>query len=56
MVDRSLGLGEISLQRKNYTQAEEYLRHAVKAAPDYGPAHYYLGLDARSAWEKSGSG
>jgi tetratricopeptide (TPR) repeat protein len=38
------GLGIIAYRRKDYPQAISRLRSAVQDAPDYQPAHYYLGL------------
>ncbi len=38
------GMGIIAFRSKDYTQAEQYLARAEKAAPDYQPAHYYRGL------------
>ncbi|HTV82303.1 MAG TPA: tetratricopeptide repeat protein [Acidobacteriaceae bacterium] len=36
--------GEVFYQEKKYQQALPLLEQAVAAAPDYQPAHYYLGL------------
>jgi tetratricopeptide (TPR) repeat protein len=38
------GMGIIALRSKNYAQAEQYLAHAEKTAPNYQAAHYYRGL------------
>jgi tetratricopeptide (TPR) repeat protein len=38
------GMGILTFRAKDYTQAEQYLARAEKAAPDYQPAHYYRGL------------
>lgn len=38
------GAGQALFQQKHYPQALDYLNRAVAAAPDYAPAHYYLGL------------
>ena len=38
------GEGELAYRRKDYAQAKVYLKRAVEAAPEYQPAHYYLGL------------
>ncbi|HEV2576811.1 MAG TPA: tetratricopeptide repeat protein [Acidobacteriaceae bacterium] len=38
------GMGIIAFRGKNYAQADQYLAHAEKAAPNYQPAHYYRGL------------
>ncbi len=38
------GLGQIAYRRHDYSAAQTSLKAAVKAAPDYQPAHYYLGL------------
>ncbi len=38
------GLGEIAYRQRNYPAAQTSLAAAVQAAPDYQPAHYYLGL------------
>ena len=38
------GMGIIAFRSKDYSQAEQYLARAEKAAPDYQPAHYYRGL------------
>ena len=38
------GLGEIAYRQRNYPAAQASLAAAVQAAPDYQPAHYYLGL------------
>lgn len=38
------GAGQACFQQKQYSQALDYLNRAVAAAPDYSPAHYYLGL------------
>jgi tetratricopeptide (TPR) repeat protein len=38
------GLGETYFKEKKYDKALEYLKHAITAAPDYQPGHYYLGL------------
>ena len=37
-------MGILAFRAKDYTQAEQYLARAEKAAPDYQPAHYYRGL------------
>lgn len=38
------GLGEAYFKKKKYDKALDYLKHAITAASDYQPAHYYLGL------------
>lgn len=38
------GTGIAYFKQKQYEKAEEALRKAVDAAPDYQPGHYYLGL------------
>ena len=38
------GLGQIAYRQRNYAAAQTSLTAAVQAAPDYQPAHYYLGL------------
>ena len=38
------GIGTAYFQLKQYDNAEEWLRKATLAAPDYQPGHYYLGL------------
>ncbi len=38
------GLGVLAFRAKDYVKAEQYLAAAEKAAPNYGPAHYYRGL------------
>ena len=38
------GMGIIAFRSKNYSEAEQYLAHAEKTAPNYQPAHYYRGL------------
>ena len=38
------GLGQIAYRRREYADAQTSLMAAVHAAPDYQPAHYYLGL------------
>ena len=38
------GLGQIAYRRHDYSAAQTSFTAAVKAAPDYQPAHYYLGL------------
>jgi tetratricopeptide (TPR) repeat protein len=38
------GTGIAYFKQKQYEKAEEALRKAVAAAPDYQPGHYYLGL------------
>ena len=38
------GMGILAYRARDYSRAEGYLAAAVKAAPDYAPAHYYLGL------------
>jgi tetratricopeptide (TPR) repeat protein len=38
------GCGEARFKQKQYREAKEFLDRAVAAAPDYPPAHYYLGL------------
>ena len=40
-------MGILSYRGKDYAAAERVLREAVAAAPDYQPAHYYLGLTLR---------
>lgn len=41
------GMGIIAYREKNYAASEQYLTKAIAAAPDYQPAHYYLGLTLR---------
>lgn len=38
------GMGIIAFRNRSYAQAEQYLAHAEKTAPNYQPAHYYRGL------------
>jgi tetratricopeptide (TPR) repeat protein len=38
------GSGIAYFRQKQYQQALDFLQRAVAAAPDYQPAHYYLGL------------
>ena len=38
------GTGQAYFKRKQYAQAEGFLRRAVAAAPKYQAGHYYLGL------------
>jgi tetratricopeptide (TPR) repeat protein len=38
------GSGQALFREKRYSEALEYLRRAIAAAPDYQPGHYYLGL------------
>lgn len=38
------GLGQIAYRQRRYSAAQTTLARAVRAAPDYQPAHYYLGL------------
>jgi tetratricopeptide (TPR) repeat protein len=38
------GMGILAYRARDYAQADHYLALAVKAAPDYAPAHYYRGL------------
>jgi tetratricopeptide (TPR) repeat protein len=49
------GMGIIAFRRKNYAQAEQYLAHAEKTAPNYQPAHYYRGLALARLGEKDES-
>lgn len=37
------GMGVLYYRLHSYAEACSYLKHAVAAAPDYEPAHYYLG-------------
>jgi tetratricopeptide (TPR) repeat protein len=38
------GAGQACFHKKQYSLALDYLNRAIAAAPDYAPAHYYLGL------------
>lgn len=41
------GMGILAYRAKDYPAAAPYLQSAIAAAPDYQPAHYYLGLTLR---------
>jgi tetratricopeptide (TPR) repeat protein len=49
------GVGILAFRAKNYAAARDSLTKAVAAAPDYQPAHYYLGLSLRRLGDKEGS-
>lgn len=49
------GLGETAYRQGNYIAAQSSLSAAVKAAPDYQPAHYYLGLTLARLGQSSAS-
>jgi tetratricopeptide (TPR) repeat protein len=38
------GIGIAYFKQKQYDSAAQWLTNAIQAAPDYQPAHYYLGL------------
>ena len=38
------GMGILAFRNKDFSRAEGFLMAAVKAAPEYPPAHYYYGL------------
>lgn len=48
-------LGVLAFRSKHYPEARQYLDRAVKASPDYQPAHYYLGLTLARLGEASAS-
>lgn len=49
------GMGILAFRAKKYAAARDSLKQAVAAAPDYQPAHYYLGLSLRRLGDKEGS-
>lgn len=49
------GMGIIAFRSRSYSQAEQYLAHAEKTAPDYEPAHYYRGLALARLGQKDAS-
>jgi len=45
-------MGVISFRRKDYAQAEQYLKSAIDALPGYGPAHYQYALTLKKLGRK----
>jgi tetratricopeptide (TPR) repeat protein len=50
-----VGIGTAYFKLKQYDKAEEWLVRATKAAPDYQPGHYYLGLALARTGDAAGS-
>jgi tetratricopeptide (TPR) repeat protein len=49
------GMGILAYREKQYASARDSLTKAVAAAPEYQPAHYYLGLALGRLGDKEGS-
>lgn len=47
------GMGILAFRARQYDAAQQYLKRATEASPDYQPAHYYLGLTLARLGEKA---
>jgi Flp pilus assembly protein TadD len=48
-------MGILAYQAKDYVAADDWLKRATTASPEYQPAHYYLGLTLARLHDKEGS-